>query len=99
MHLIETTTQTLISITIKICIELSALSLPICHSITFYVFLQIQRNVQWYLNVLLTIGFLCYANHSLDGPMDACWSENANYCVLQNSARFSNAELTISVNP
>ena len=43
--------------------------------------------------------FLCLANHSLDGPMDACWSESAKYCVLQNNAQFSYAELTISDNP
>ena len=26
-----------------------------------------------------------YANHSLDGAMDAGWSENAEYCFLQKS--------------
>ena len=39
------TTQTLISITIKISIGLNALSLPLWHSKSIDVFLQIQRNV------------------------------------------------------
>ena len=36
--------STLISITIKISIKLNALSIPLWHSITFGVFLQIQGN-------------------------------------------------------
>ena len=41
------TTQTLISITIKLSIGLNALSLPLWHLVTFEFFLQIQGNFQW----------------------------------------------------
>ena len=71
------TTHTSISITIKIFIGLSALNLSLWHSITFDIFLQIQRKVQLSLKMQCAITF--YANHSLDGPMDARCSENSKF--------------------
>ena len=35
-----------------------------------------------------------HANHSLDGSMDACWSENAKY-VLQKRSLFSNGDYCV----
>ena len=29
-----------------------------------------------------------YANHSLDGPMDACWSEKANIVIYRKVHTF-----------
>ena len=43
---------------------------PKWHLITLDVFLQIRRNCQWLLKMQWATAF--NANHSLDGPMDAC---------------------------
>ena len=57
----------------------NTLSLPLWHSITFDLFLQIQRIFQWLLKMQWATAF--YANHLLDNPMDArCLLK---YCLNQ----------------
>ena len=58
------TTQTLMSIIIKISIGISALSILLWYSITFYVLLQIQRMFQWSSKMQWATTFK--ANHLLD---------------------------------
>ena len=64
--------------------EHNALSLLLWHSISSDIFLQIHQNFQWILKS--NRATIIYANLSLDGAMDAGWSENAKPCFLQKSA-------------
>ena len=74
--------KTLIIITIKSSIGLSALSLPLWHSITFEVFSLNSMKFSVVIENAVGYNFL-YANHSLAGPTDARWSENAKCYIFE----------------
>ena len=70
------TTQNLINTTIMFSIWFTALSIPLCHSITFDVCLRFHRN-------LYAIGYNVHVYQTPDGPMYVRGSENAKSYIFE----------------
>ena len=90
------TTETLISITIKISTGLNTLILPLwiplaldnCRCLS-------SRSTKFSVVIENALGYSFYANHSLDGPMDARWPENTKILFLQQNAYLFNGDFNV----